>query len=134
MTTNTRGWLLYKTDDPVVASGTRVDDDLQTQYQWDDEVPNHASIEEGDLIALWDGTQLLGVSVISQIVTGKANKQRNRCPFCKRTNVRHRKTLVPPYKCGNRECTEEFKDPIVETITVKTYQAHYAMGWKVLYG
>jgi hypothetical protein len=74
------------------------------------------------------------VSVISQIVTGKANKQRNRCPFCKRTNVRHRKTLVPPYKCGNRRCTEEFQDPIAENITVKTYQAHYTMGWKDLLG
>ena len=128
------GWLLYKTDNPVVASGAQYDDDLQTQYQWDDEVPNHASIEAGDLIALWDGTRLLGISMISQIVTGMANKRRNRCPFCKRTNVRHRKTLVPPYKCGSRGCKTEFEDPISENIEVKTYRAHYGMGWKDLYG
>ena len=46
-------WLLYKTDNPVVASGSRYDDELETQYQWDDKVPNYASIEAGDPIAVF---------------------------------------------------------------------------------
>jgi len=125
-------WLLYKTDNPVVQSGSHYDDDLETQYQWDNLVPDYASIEMGDPIAIWDGNQLLGVSVISQIATGLGKKKRNRCPLCNSTDIRFRKTKSPSYKCGG--CSKEFDDPISEIIDVTTYTAQYGPGWKNLNG
>ena len=80
MATNNTAWLLYVTSDPSLALAELYEDDLASTYQWDDRVPNHAELEEGDTIALWDGKQLLGISVISQIVIGEGSKKHYRCP------------------------------------------------------
>ena len=127
-------WLLYKTDNPVFESGSKYDDDLETRYQWDNIVPDSASIEAGDSIAVWDGNQLLGVSCISQITTGPGKKKRNRCPnpLCNSTKVRIRKTMSPSYTCAR--CSNEFDDPASEIIDVTEYTAHYGPAWKNLDG
>jgi len=123
-------WLLYKTEKPVVDSGSKYDDELETQYQWDSTVPNYDKITKGDWIAIWDGKQLLGVSLVEKIITAKEKKKRNKCPLCKSTDIRLRKILSPPYKCG--QCKRGFDEPIPEEIDITSYKAQYEPGWKDL--
>ena len=62
----------------MVAAGDRrqyvgndgYDDDPPSHYSWDDRVPQHAEVAEGDAIVLWDGDALVGASIIEQIALG----------------------------------------------------------------
>lgn len=76
-------------------------DALGARYAWDTSVPNGKNIGEGDLIVLRDSRSVLGVGWIDEIVTADATKKRIRCPECRGTSFKRRKTLSPPYKWLN---------------------------------
>ena len=121
------GWLLYTTENRVHAGNDGYADDVSAVYVWDDTVPNHSDPKVGDLVALWDGGRLLGMSVISEITRKPSSKPRYRCPECNTTNIRRRQHKTPIFRCGR--CGAEFEEPAIELIDVETYRANYAAGW-----
>lgn|GEM_PF-2155411 len=122
---------MLTTDARVHGGNDGYDDETAVSYTWDNTVPHHAEPRQGDQIVLWDKERLLGVSAISQIQKGSAEKDRHRCPKCGGTKFKARATKHPRYRCGNgnRDCREQFQRPDTEPIPVTTYQADYAAYW-----
>ena len=125
-------WLLYTSETRVHAGNEGYDDEVAVSYTWDDTVSHHADLREGDLVALWDGSQLLGISVISRITKGEGQKPRFRCPMCSTTDLRKRQNMSPLYRCGR--CREEFEVPDSETLSITTYRTDHAQAWVDLLG
>lgn len=131
----TTAWLVLAAGDNRQHAGNRgYDDDPQRHYEWDSTVANHSRPSRGDMIALWDKNQLLGVSVIEKIDRSSSMKDRLRCPRCKRTNIKPRRTLRPKFKCGRKDCRFEFEEPESESIRVETFRTEHGAGWVDLEG
>ncbi|WP_326843310.1 HNH endonuclease [Streptomyces sp. NBC_01558] len=99
------------------------DDDPAQHYSWDSTVQNHARVAVGDVIALWDRRELIGVSVIEAIETGTAEKTVYFCPECKKADIKRRKHQSPAYRCG--QCSAEFDPPGTKTKAVTTYRSRH---------
>lgn len=129
ITQSSNAWLLYFTNDPYLALSALYEDDLSSTYQWDDTVPNHANLKEGDFIALWNGKNsiLRGASVVTRVIEGHGGKVRYRCPKCGKSKVMARKTISPRYRCGI--CGDSFETPSKEKIDIKTYRTDHSAGW-----
>lgn len=130
-----KGWLcLEKPIEDWVVQRASYGDQLGQLYSWDDRVPNCRSLQAGHLIALWDGEQMHGVSVIEHIALGKGTKVVLRCPSasCNRTDVRVRKDRLPAYRCG--KCQLEFDQPTREVVEVETFTADYEAAWTPVVG
>jgi ribosomal protein L37AE/L43A len=96
-------------------------------YSWDSTVQNHAAIQEGDFIALWDKHVLLGVSVIDSIETEHTEKTIMKCPSCRKATIKRRKNLLPRFRCYG--CSSEFDSPLTSSVSVKQYRARYDAEW-----
>ncbi|MGB5927408.1 MAG: HNH endonuclease [Cyclobacteriaceae bacterium] len=107
-------------------------DDPTSVYRWDSTVPNHAQLEVGDRVVLWDKQISLGASTIQTIEHGAAEKAIHRCPGCRKTNIKARTKERPRYRCY--KCKSEFDRPITTGIEVHTYAATYRPGWVDLGG
>ena len=128
-----RGWLcLEKSHGTYVAAREGYPDKIGQYYSWDDRVANALRLQSGDYLALWDGTELLGISVIESIEVGSSVKRIARCPVCTSTDVRLRKRASSAYKCG--KCKEEFSEAVFEVTAVRTFTADYAAGWTTVSG
>ncbi|MFF0455447.1 HNH endonuclease [Nocardia africana] len=128
-----RAWLaLLKQDYRRLDVDTRYDDDAANHYSWDNRVPNHLQVKVGDIIAVWDEHELLGISVIESIEHGTGTKVVSRCPHCKKTNLERRKTLTPEYRCYN--CKKTFNEPVLETVDVETFRSNHGQSWVPLPG
>ena len=110
------------------------DDDPEVHYSWDDTVANHAAVSVGDAIAVWDKTELLGASVIEEILVSTGQKVLRRCPSCKRAKLKERSTKRPRFRCYDAGCQAEFDSPTIETAIVKTYRSRHDAGWVDLRG
>jgi hypothetical protein len=104
----------------------------EVSYEWDTTVPNHARVEAGDLIAIWDKTTLLGASVIERVKTGTTVKPIYRCPNCERAGIKARDRRTPKYKCY--KCKSEFETPTTRWEEVGTYQSQHGAAWVDLHG
>jgi len=123
-------WLcLTKPTNSFVAERDGYSDEIGSRYSWDNTVPNHAKPKAGDIVGIWDGTELLGISQIESIDVSASSKNRRRCPndTCRSTDVRRRKGSTPIYKCG--KCQFEFDTPNAEEIQVAVYTADFEAGW-----
>ncbi|WP_251023037.1 HNH endonuclease [Streptomyces sp. ISL-10] len=126
-------WLMYLGDDPKRVGGG-YDDSSSTHYSWDSRVPNSTHVQVGDVIVLWNGETLLGMSAIEHIETGTGTKDLSSCPACGKADIAERKTMTPKYRCWTKTCKAEFEEPAVETVPVTTYRARYESGWIDLHG
>jgi len=108
------------------------DDQYDAYYSWDDKVPNHKNLNVGDPVAVWDKTQLLGVSVIEEIETWAGWKLQNRCPACMKTRISERTRVLPRWKCA--KCKHEFTEPVATVAEVTHYRARYDAAWTSLEG
>jgi len=129
--------LLLKSEDRVFAGNLGYEDVAERFYSWDSRVPNHEKLQPGDKIVLWNGKYSLGVSSIESIETKEnQSKEIRRCPFCKTTDIRERKTLSPKFKCGKGECRKEFDETQVEieSVEIKTYRSNHEIAWVDLNG
>jgi hypothetical protein len=80
---NPRVWLLLTCgDDRSYAGNTGYEDDLERVYRYDNFVPNHLKVTEGDLALLRGKQSLLGVARIERITSSPGQKERLRCPEC----------------------------------------------------
>lgn len=119
-----RIWVLISvtTEDRQHAGNEGYDDELMSRYSWDSTVPNHAKVSEGDTVVIRDQEQPIGIARIAQIdVSAGVEKTRYRCPKCRTTKIRSRKSVIPPYRCG--ECQTEFDTPDREYVLVTGYAA-----------
>ncbi|MFI9487327.1 HNH endonuclease [Promicromonospora sp. NPDC052451] len=122
-----RGWLLMTSD-----GGTAYNDQLGIEYVYDSKVQNHKNVRPGDPIALWDGSVLLGISVVEDIAEVPATKTMLRCPTCGKTRLSSPSERRPVFRCPN--CTAEFTVPRTDTVPVTRYTARYDAAWTSLDG
>lgn len=107
------------------------DDRLGRYYSWDSTVPNCRRPQAGDVCVVRDSRGVLGVSWIDSLKrTEGVEKFRRRCPECRRTAIKGRKTVRPRFRCGHRSCKAEFDEPRVERLTVTVFRAGYARSWR----
>lgn len=128
-------WLLLTAGESRQHAGNEgYDDRIDAHYSWDSSVPNSAKISEGDRIALWDATVLLGVAVIERIDSLPGTKTLRRCPnpSCRQTTLKHRLRKRPRYACYR--CGTETDSPVLEEREVTLHRASYAPRWVDLTG
>ncbi|WP_423463373.1 HNH endonuclease [Promicromonospora sp. MS192] len=122
-----RGWLLMTSD-----GGTAYNDQLGIEYVYDSKVQNHKNVRPGDPIALWDGSVLLGISVVEEVDDAPTTKTMLRCPECTKTRVIAPTERRPVFRCA--DCTATFDMPTTETVLVTRYTARYDAAWTSLDG
>jgi DNA-directed RNA polymerase subunit RPC12/RpoP len=128
-----RAWLLMAVgSDRGHGGNAGYDDQVDAYYSWDSKVPNHKGIKVGDVVALWDKTRLLGVSVVEEIEVSDGFKTQYRCVRCRATRIQARKTALPRYRCS--KCRSEFDEPDAESVPVKLYTARHDAAWTPLDG
>ncbi|WP_031164889.1 HNH endonuclease [Streptomyces durhamensis] len=121
-------WLvLAKAGSKRISEG--YDDNPATHYSWDSTVPNHGRLNVGDVIVLWDGKELLGLSVIEDITVGQATKTTPFCLKCKKADVAERKKKLPRFVCWNQKCKHEDEKAGWKTKQVTTYRSRHEAGW-----
>ncbi|MEU0787121.1 HNH endonuclease signature motif containing protein [Streptomyces sp. NPDC006173] len=124
----TTAWLVLAVGDNRQHGGNDgYDDNPRYHYSWDSTVPNHAQIAVGDVIALWDKKELIGVSVIHGIDTATAEKSVYFCPECGRADFKRRSRLTPACRCN--QCGALFDTPGEKTKTVTTYRSRHGISW-----
>ncbi|GJF27814.1 hypothetical protein KNE206_05140 [Kitasatospora sp. NE20-6] len=126
-------WLVLAVgDDRSHGGNDGYDDEPSRHYSWDSTVPNHAAMQPGDVIALWDKKALLGVSVIEDIATEQSEKDVYSCPACGRASFKARKTKLPVYVCW--DCAAEFDVPNTRRRSVTTYRSRHDAFWTDMTG
>ena len=101
---------------------TGYEDDLAEAYRYDSDVANSRQLSEGDVVLLRDQNRMLGAARVERVTSRQGPKQRLRCPMCRITAIKERRTKAPRWRCNNRH---EFEDPSRETVTVTHYEAHF---------
>lgn len=116
-------------DDRQHGGNLGYDDQADVYYTWDSTVNNHAAIQVGDPVAIWDKRTLLGISVVEAIETTEEEKLLFRCPnrSCGRASIKERKTMAPRFRC--QECGFEFDDPATEVAKVIQYRSRHDAAW-----
>jgi ribosomal protein L37AE/L43A len=124
----TTAWLVLAVGDARQHGGNDgYDDNPRYHYSWDSTVPNHARIVVGDVIALWDKKELIGVSVIDGIDTGTQDKTVYFCPECKKADFKRRSRMTPACRCN--QCGATFDTPEQKVKTVTTYRSRHGRRW-----
>lgn len=129
----TVAWMLLAAGDARSYAGNAgYDDEPSAYYSWDSTVNNSRGPSVGDPVVLWDTDQLLGVSVVEEIVQQPATKIVRRCPNCERAAIKERTTKLPRFRC--EKCTAEFDEPTPSVQEVITYKSRHDAGWSPLGG
>lgn len=124
-------WLLMTVGDNRQHGGNAgYDDQADVYYTWDSTVPNHANLQVGDPIALWDKERLLGISVIEEIEVSTNEKLLFKCAACGKAGIKARKHLAPRYKCY--KCGNVFDVPHTQTTLVTEYRSRHDAAWTSL--
>ncbi|MGF6412385.1 HNH endonuclease [Paraburkholderia sp. MM5482-R1] len=120
---NPRAWSLLAVDGARQYGGnTGYQDDPSQVYRYDSFVANHQQVSKNDVVVIRSSLGVLGVAQITDIELAKGEKERQRCPVCAVSDIKHRTTIEPPWVCRNRH---EFVEPAREKVTVETFAAHY---------
>lgn len=104
------------------------DDDPHTTYRYDNFVANHLQVSPGDVVVIRSPQEVIGIAEITEILEAKGTKERSRCPVCSDTNISHRKTMSPAWRCKSNG--HEFDTPDRETIPITTYEARYGSTFR----
>lgn len=118
-----RAWLLLAFgDERQYAGNLGYDDDPSRVYRYDSFVPNHRQLAEGDLVLLRGRSALLGCAKIERIESRPGTKERLRCPICKKSTLKTRKSRQPAFRCDDGH---EFDEPLRETVDCRVFEAHF---------
>ena len=122
---NQRCWLFTEIADEkrITQGNAGYADETGVIYRYDNSVPNHKNPAEGDIVILRKGHEALGWALICGIKKDIGSKERRRCPECKKTKVRLRKTMSPQWWCT--ECRIDFEKPIISFEPAVLYEAHF---------
>lgn len=116
-------WLLLTFGDERQYAGNQgYEDDPALVYRYDSFVPNHRQLVVGDAVVVKAPDRTLGCARIERIEEHDGTKERQRCPECKTTAIKTRRTARPLYRC---DAKHEFDVPIVETVACRKYAAHF---------
>ena len=111
------------------AGNAGYDDEPLTGYVFDSTVSNGRHLRAGDLLLLTDGTKLVCGGRIARIDRQPGTKPRFRCPSCRSTALKNRKTVVPDFRCS--ACRHEFTAPVTELIEVDHMTAVFESTWGI---
>jgi hypothetical protein len=116
-------WLiLEKSEDTRIAKANAPYRDLTGElYEYDSLVPNHTNLKQDDFLVLRKEDEIVGVGTVGKITTKDGTKTLRRCPKCRGTDTRERKSKTPRWKCG--KCALEFEEPVVSESKVTLYAA-----------
>lgn len=104
------------------------DDDPHTTYRYDNFVANHLEVSPGDVVVIRSPQEVIGIAEIAEIIEAQGTKDRSRCPVCSDTNISHRRTMSPAWRCKSNG--HEFDTPVRETIPITTYEARYGSTFR----
>lgn len=123
------GWLcLSKPTEDHGRFGEGYSDVPGESYVWEADLPNGRRIESGDIIAIWDGSRLVGVSRIEgEIEEFSSQRTKSSCPNCGRMDVRERKNLKPRFRCP--VCLWVGNTPDSRSDQTTYRRAWYEAGW-----
>lgn len=130
VSTRPNAWLLMVAGTDVARGTIDSYEEVPSEgYVWNSRVPNHAAIKEGDLVALWDKNNLLGISIVEDIISGAGKTTHRRCPNpnCGKSDFKKRITKKPLYRCF--KCHYEFDVPIETEIDVIDYRSSHRSFW-----
>ncbi|WP_177337899.1 HNH endonuclease [Klebsiella quasipneumoniae] len=104
-------------------------DDSTSFYRYDNFVPNHKQVKKGDIVIVTDRKNVLGISVIDNLLSAPYLKVRNRCPYtnCTPAKLIHRKSKKPEWRCSNGH---EFDYPTAEYVPAIEFKAEYNKNYK----
>lgn len=118
-----RAWLLLAFGPSRQYAGNLgYEDDPSRVYRYDSFVPNHRQLASGDVAVLQGPGGVIGYARIERIDSWDETKKRQRCPDCRTTALKARKTKRPVYRCDD---AHEFDQPLSETVVCTQYAAHF---------
>ncbi len=119
-----RAWSFLTVDGEREYQGNEgYEDDPHAAYRYDNFVANHLQVSVGDVAVIRSNSSIIGIAEIVEIIEAKGTKARFRCPECGDTNLSHRKTISPAWRC--KGSGHEFDNPVVETVPITTFEAQY---------
>ncbi len=98
------------------------DDDIRTVYRFDNSVPNSSQVAAGDVAVIRGKSNVHGSAVVATIASEQGTKTRRRCPACGETNLKHRRTMSPQYRC---QCGAEFESALIEEVKATQYTVNF---------
>ena len=114
---------LEKSDNTRVSKGINgYSDKTGKEYKYDNLVPNYKKVKMNDLAIIRKENKIIGITKVEKITESESTKEHNRCPTCKKTDIRKRKSRQPKYKCG--KCSEEFNIPDTTEKVVTSFTAY----------
>jgi hypothetical protein len=104
------------------AGNTGYSDEPGRFYSYDNYVPNHLQVAEGDVAIVCDKLRALGIARIERIAREPSTRLLQRCPVCNDTGIKKRISKQPPYRCNQKH---EFEEPVQETRSCTRYTANF---------
>jgi hypothetical protein len=125
-------WLfVMKSDDERSWAANRgYDDSAGIYYSYDSNVARSSKVSAGDLVVLRHDDYVAGWGYVERVdVNPHDTKEIHRCPRCRQTRWRERKTIVPHLICD--ACGHGFEAPdlVIDHVPVTSYRAFYANSW-----
>lgn len=96
-------------------------DDSSVFYHYNNSVPNHKNVKEGDIVIIRNREKILGISIIEKLESNSTTKTVFKCPHagCNAKKIRPRETVKPKWRCNNGHEFDEQKivlEPATEFI------------------
>lgn len=106
-------------------------DDYSVFYRYNNSVPNHKNVKEGDIVIIRNRDKVLGVSIIEKIETYNTEKKVYKCPHveCNAKKIRPRETMMPKWRCDNGH---EFDERMIVLEPAIGFIATYGSAFKEL--
>ncbi|EML7354693.1 HNH endonuclease [Enterobacter hormaechei] len=106
-------------------------DDSSVFYHYNNSVPNHKNVKEGDIVIIRNRENILGISIIEKLESRSTTKTVFKCPHegCNAKKIRPRETVKPKWRCNNGHEFDERKivlEPAIE------FKASYGSFFKKL--
>lgn len=106
-------------------------DDSSVFYHYNNSVPNHKNVKEGDIVIIRNREKILGVSIIEKLESYSTTKTAFKCPHegCNAKKIRPRETIKPKWRCNNGH---EFDEQKIVLEPATEFKASYGSFFKKL--
>ncbi|MHA1142546.1 HNH endonuclease [Enterobacter mori] len=106
-------------------------DDSSVFYHYNNSVPNHKNVKEGDIVIIRNRENILGISIIEKLESQSTTKTVFKCPHegCNAKKIRPRETVKPKWRCNNGH---EFDERKIVLEPATEFKASYGSFFKKL--
>lgn len=106
-------------------------DDSSVFYHYNNSVPNHKNVKEGDIVIIRNRENILGISIIEKLESHSTTKAVFKCPHegCNAKKIRPRETVKPKWRCNNGH---EFDERKIVLEPATEFKASYGSFFKKL--